>query len=398
MHQERRRVRRARVSGLHVAFENASGERIEADVHDLGSGGVFVCTTKPVPVGKRVPLEIRIAAGTWSALGRVVWTRETESAEGPPGMGLKLIDLEDAAVEAIDRLVAERGEAAPSAGNVKAPPKEPTMMGVGAAGEAAARAAPIVSVKAPSRERTVLGVGGASPAMAGVSPVPRERSVQEPPAEGWDLPEAPAAPAAPAPAPAPAPKARPPVAEASIALDLMVKKPPIAEPPARISEPSSERSSEPSQWEPKLPRRRRWPAVLLLLIAGAGVGVYAMRARIPWQRLRSLVGMDSPSPPAPALAAPTASAPATTASAGSIATAPPIATASTSAAPSASASSAPSASAARLAASASAARPAASASAATASPSALPAAGKASAARPTPAPKPSKGTSNDDPY
>jgi len=173
----------------------------------------------------------------------------------------------------------------PGTGGTNVPARERTVLGVGAAETPPAPAAPIIAV-APTREKTVLGVGQKT------APVPpaRERSVQEPPAEGWDLPEASAAPSPPAPLAAPAPRASSPL-DASIALDLVVKKPKPAKPPGE--KPGTEKPlSEASLAAAGVPRRRRraWVVALVVLALAAG-GVYAMRARIPWVRLRSLVGM-----------------------------------------------------------------------------------------------------------
>ena len=100
MPDERRWTPRADIPGMRVVFEGAAGERVEADVLNVGSGGLFIRTEKPLAVGKRLSLEVQTVADmvAWSALGRVVWTRETGTTEGAPGMGVKLIDVDDAAL------------------------------------------------------------------------------------------------------------------------------------------------------------------------------------------------------------------------------------------------------------------------------------------------------------
>jgi uncharacterized protein (TIGR02266 family) len=139
MHEERRDARRARVPGVRVTFETAAGQRIEAAVHDIGTGGVFICTEERASIGKRLSLEFRLSEGmTWSALGRVVWLRKSGTAAGPPGMGVKLIDIEESALEAVERLVAARegtvGAApfsrVPGANHPAAPAREATLVGV----------------------------------------------------------------------------------------------------------------------------------------------------------------------------------------------------------------------------------------------------------------------------
>jgi hypothetical protein len=167
--------------------------------------------------------------------------------------------------------------------------REATVHGVGEAEApppgAGSGATPIVSVVAPARERTVLGVGTPSPAAAPPAAA-RERSQQEPPPEGWDLPEADPAGGAPVHAAAP-------IDERSVPIALVAKK--KAEPArpsgARAETRDPEAAEEPpATEEAKPPRRRRVGLVLLLLLAAAAAGVYAARDRIPWARARALIG------------------------------------------------------------------------------------------------------------
>jgi uncharacterized protein (TIGR02266 family) len=124
MADERRSARRAHIGGVRVTYESATGERVETVAQDLARGGLFVRTAKPLAVGKRIALEIQVIGeqGTWSALGRVVWTREAADGERPAGMGVKLIDIEDSVAAAIDRLVETRERTEPGVGAPSAPP------------------------------------------------------------------------------------------------------------------------------------------------------------------------------------------------------------------------------------------------------------------------------------
>jgi uncharacterized protein (TIGR02266 family) len=167
MPEERRSAPRARISGARVVYESATGDHTETDALNLGRGGLFLRAAKPLPVGKRLALEIQVAGELvpWSALGRVVWVREHDDGERhPAGMGVKLIDAEDTVVATIERLVAGRVHTEP--GGVDSPPQP-------------APVAPIVSVGHP-RERTMQGVGASgSPGASRSSPAPdapRERS------------------------------------------------------------------------------------------------------------------------------------------------------------------------------------------------------------------------------
>jgi uncharacterized protein (TIGR02266 family) len=213
MAEERRSARRARLSGVRVTYESASGERVEADVVDLGSGGVFVRTASPLAVGKRIALEIQVIgeSGPWTAVGRVVWTRtKGEGEKAPPGMGVKLIDADDAVIESIERLVETRERTEPGVGKPSTPPPGPSD----------------VVALGPDRERTLKGVGASEEA-------------------------------------APEPEAPPlPPREQSVAIDLVSKK------PARPSEP-------PPAPLDKGGGAGRW-IVLLLLLVVAGVAVYVL--------------------------------------------------------------------------------------------------------------------------
>jgi uncharacterized protein (TIGR02266 family) len=123
MADERRSARRARLSGVRITYESASGERLEADALDLSRSGLFVRTAKPLGVGKRIALEIQVLGqpGPWSALGRVVWTRDSGDGDRPPGMGVKLIDVDDGVVATMDRLVETREPTEPGVGGPSKP-------------------------------------------------------------------------------------------------------------------------------------------------------------------------------------------------------------------------------------------------------------------------------------
>jgi uncharacterized protein (TIGR02266 family) len=182
MAEERRSARRVRLSGVRVTYESASGERVEADALDLGGGGVFVRTASPLAVGKRIALEIQVIGerDPWAAIGRVVWTRARgEGEKAPPGMGVKLIDADDAVIAAIARLVDTRERTEPGVGK---PPSLPDAAPVAAAG--------------PEPERTLKGVGASEEAIpaTGAAPpghlqpsTPREASVPREPSVAIDL-------------------------------------------------------------------------------------------------------------------------------------------------------------------------------------------------------------------
>jgi hypothetical protein len=201
MVEKTRLARGARIPGLRVAYQRMSGERREADALYLGERVLFICTDKPLAAGGRFALTIELPGDIQlpgdgaprSAVGRVVSVREAGTSDAPSGMNVKLIEVEEAVVAAIERRVAgERVD--PGVGAAKTVSRERTMLGTGLSRpESEVRAAPVV-VLAPTRERTVLGVAPPSHAAA-TRPPAREVSSQEPAPEGWDLPE-PAAPKA----------------------------------------------------------------------------------------------------------------------------------------------------------------------------------------------------------
>lgn len=255
MRAERRKHRRAPIPGLRVTYEDAAGKRAEADVLDIGAGGMFVRCDRPMPAGKGLTIEIAPPGDgpRWSALGRVVWARAEASPVGPSGMGVRFVDAEPAMLARIEELLASRERTDPGTGGTKTPAREPTVLGVGAPQAQEAPAAPIIAVAPVARERTVLGVG---------------------------------APAAPEPAAAP-------MLDRSVPIELVAAKSKPTPEPKRVAakpevaapEPKVEAAppSEASLVAAGVPRRRGkigW--VLLLLLLAAGGSAYAFRARIPW--------------------------------------------------------------------------------------------------------------------
>lgn len=122
MQQERRKARRTRFPGASVVYESTRHEPREAELVDIGTGGLFIPAVIPLPRGTRLAMEIRLTRGgpSWAALGRVMWTRVSPVAGRPSGMGIKIVDLDEAAVEAIERAI---GPAAPA--------RERTVRGIG---------------------------------------------------------------------------------------------------------------------------------------------------------------------------------------------------------------------------------------------------------------------------
>jgi Tfp pilus assembly protein PilZ len=146
MQQERRSGHRTRLPDASVVYESAHHEPRDAELLDLGTGGLFIPAVTPLPRGTRLALEIRLSRGgpSWPALGRVVWTRASGGAGRPSGMGVKIVDLDEAARAAIERAI---GPAAPA--------RERTVRGIGIATPPAAW---VAKGRSPERtERTKRG-------------------------------------------------------------------------------------------------------------------------------------------------------------------------------------------------------------------------------------------------
>ncbi len=119
MPDDRRSASRTRLSGLFATYESADGVSHRAEVLNLSRAGLFLETETRVPVGKRLSLEVHASGepGPWPALGRVIWTRLSYEGDGRPcGMGVKLIDVEDAVADAIERFVDLREGTEPGIG------------------------------------------------------------------------------------------------------------------------------------------------------------------------------------------------------------------------------------------------------------------------------------------
>jgi molecular chaperone DnaK len=237
MAEERRSAPRARIAGVRVTYESATGDHVETDALNLGPGGLFVRSARPLTVGKRISLEIQVPGELvpWSALGRVVWTRERDEGERrAPGMGVKLIDVEDAVVTTIERLVAGR-EPEPELAPPAVPAREPLPAGVVTGFSAEVTPAPplvqptpVVPI-APSRERTILGVGTASspvqPSVPRAAGRPHEPSaVRQPPVPEPSAPHQPPVPQEPnAPRTSSVPHKPAGAREPSVVIDLVAK-------------------------------------------------------------------------------------------------------------------------------------------------------------------------------
>ena len=173
MIDDARKHPRARVPGLRATFARGDAEDAADEVRNLSKGGVFLATTKPLAIGKLLHLELRAPgdAQALTATGRVVWTREHESAaDRPAGMAVKFVDVEEGALEVIGRLVEANATAATAA-----PQRERTVMGVGG-GDATEK----MPLGGRSREATIIGVAPAPDEPRPAEPAPKPPKIDEP--------------------------------------------------------------------------------------------------------------------------------------------------------------------------------------------------------------------------
>lgn len=79
-----------------------------ARIGNLSEGGLFLRTSTPLANGSKA--RVRFGDGNAvEAAAAVVWSRGIDGDEGPPGMGLKFLDLSDSLKEQIKALVSEQG-------------------------------------------------------------------------------------------------------------------------------------------------------------------------------------------------------------------------------------------------------------------------------------------------
>jgi Tfp pilus assembly protein PilZ len=107
-----------------VRYEHAPEQFIVGDVVEMSVEGLFVAASKPLSIGRLFAVEIRILGEPLSidAIGRVVWARDTIADDGrPTGMGVKLLDMDEASRDVIARLVMVREQTMHGIGPVVLP-------------------------------------------------------------------------------------------------------------------------------------------------------------------------------------------------------------------------------------------------------------------------------------
>lgn len=106
---DRPSVRRLPASGTHVAItiDHASDHNLWSDLTmDVAQGGVFVATFLPLSIGTVVHLLLTLEGDDVpvAASGVVRWSRlHREGADGPAGVGVRFVDLDQQAAEKLAR-------------------------------------------------------------------------------------------------------------------------------------------------------------------------------------------------------------------------------------------------------------------------------------------------------
>lgn len=76
---------------------------VYARIGNLSEGGLFLRTSTPLEQGSRTV--VRFGETNIEATAEVVWARSNEGTDGPPGMGLMFVDVDDNRLQQIRKLV-----------------------------------------------------------------------------------------------------------------------------------------------------------------------------------------------------------------------------------------------------------------------------------------------------
>lgn len=91
---------------------------VYARIGNLSEGGLFLRTSTPLERGARTVVRFGDSGNTQiEATAQVVWARSNEGAEGPPGMGLEFVDVDDNRRQEIRKLVEVEQSAAKNGKN-----------------------------------------------------------------------------------------------------------------------------------------------------------------------------------------------------------------------------------------------------------------------------------------
>jgi len=102
-----------RVSGkINISFKTAS-DFFKAYIANLGEGGLFIHTTKNLPVGSLLDLEFSLPDSDQAITtkGKVMWARpqDMSTEKMPPGMGIQFINMNPSDNELLKNYLAKLG-------------------------------------------------------------------------------------------------------------------------------------------------------------------------------------------------------------------------------------------------------------------------------------------------
>lgn len=104
-------TRQHRRIGVNLWVSHESVESFRADQADnLSEGGIFICTSRPLPIGTVVYMNVRLGEADEAplhAVGEVVWHREHD---GAAGMGVTFTRIADADKTRLARFIDQRDQ------------------------------------------------------------------------------------------------------------------------------------------------------------------------------------------------------------------------------------------------------------------------------------------------
>jgi uncharacterized protein (TIGR02266 family) len=142
-------------------------EFIEKLAANVSSGGMFIRTRRPHPVGSVFEFEFRLGSDRPLIAGKaqVAWVRRRdETAEKPAGMGVRFVELDDESRRHVAELVAARDEARGRADDAEPPLEVPAAAGKPTAAGSEATAAPPPAARAAGHAEPELPGGRAESA------------------------------------------------------------------------------------------------------------------------------------------------------------------------------------------------------------------------------------------
>jgi c-di-GMP-binding flagellar brake protein YcgR len=94
--------RQAKRVSIDVRFKGGgAATNIEGRILDLSGTGMFLATSKFIPLGKEVHLEFELKTGTVQAVGEVRWIARGKNV-AQQGLGIRFLRLSSSSAQAID--------------------------------------------------------------------------------------------------------------------------------------------------------------------------------------------------------------------------------------------------------------------------------------------------------